>query len=233
MSTKPRLDKAIAYANSNPRMQQFGQSNDNYVWDGKTACTHTICQFLALLWKKKAYTLNQVNSLAGMPVNARDSAGRPRGMNNTELARFFSRVGLPYSIKYGLTFEQLLVASNRGPVFYAMRYGSAPDWRGKAGADGIPNGYAIHNGRTQFSGFENGRHAVLLLGYLPVRNSAGTIIAYRAYRKEPNHGSPARPERPPFDTITTGQAKTEYLHYKSILGNALYAAIPTVNLPTP
>jgi hypothetical protein len=238
MSAKPRLDKATALARAHPELQQFGQASDDWVHNGATACTHTVCQFLARLWKGRALTLNQVNSLAGMPHNAVGSNGQPRGMNNTELARFFTAVGIPMVIRFGLSFETLMSYSNRGPVFYGMRYGSAPEWSGfhyqGVVADGKPNGYARptgHAGKTQLQGFENGRHAVVMLGYLPVVDSTGKVIRYDVWRKEPNHGSPARPEKPPYDVITSAQARREYDDYTHLLGNKAYAAIPTKSLP--
>jgi hypothetical protein len=238
MSAKPRLDKAIALAKAHPEIQQFGQANDDWVWGGATACTHTCCQFLARLWKGRSLTLNQINALAGMPHNARSANGQPRGMNNTELARFIAAVGLPYVIRFGLSFETILSYSNRGPVLIAVRYGSTPKWKGftyhGVVADGKPNGFArptSHAGKTQLSGFENGRHADLVLGYLPVKDASGKVVRYDEWRKEPNHGSPARPEKPPFDVITTAQGKREYEDYSRLLGNKAYAAIPTKNLP--
>ena len=237
MSSKPRLDKARALASANLNLQQFGQASDDWVWNGGTACTHTICQYLALLWKGRRLTLNQVNSLAGMPHNARNGAGQPRGMNNTEMSRFFVATGIPMVVKFGLTYTNLLSYSNRAPVFYGMRYGSAPEWYGfrynGITADGRPNGYARPRGKagkTQLTGF-SGRHAVLLLGYLPILDSTGKVIRYDAYRKEPNHHSPSRPERPAYDTITTIQGRKEYDDYTSILGAKPYAAVATRNLP--
>ncbi len=236
MSSKPRLDKATALARAHPEIQQFGQSSDDWVHGGATACTHTVCQFLARLWKGRALTLNQVNALAGMPHNA-SANGQPRGMNNTEMTRFFAAVGIPMVIKFGLSFETLLSYSNRGPVFYGMRYGSAPEWSGchyqGVTADGRPNGYARptgHAGKTQLAGAENIRHAVLMLGYLGVV-AGGKTVRYDVYRKEPNHGSPSRPEKPPYDVITSAQAKREYSDYTRLLGSKAYAAIPTRNLP--
>lgn len=238
MSAKPRLDRAIAVAKAHREIQQFGQANDDWVWGGRTGCTHAICQFLALLWKNRQLTLNQVNALAGMPHNAKDSRGRPRGMNNIELARFFAATGLPYAIKFGLSIETILSYSNRAPVLIAVRYGSGPEWKGfhynGVTADGKPNGFARPTGaagKTQLTGFENGRHADLVLGYLPVKDKTGKTIRYDEWRKEPNHGSPARPEKPPFDVITTTQGRREYEDYHRLLGNKLYAAVPTKALP--
>ncbi len=53
--------------------------------------------------------------------------------------------------------------------------------------------------------------------------STGKVV----YRKEPNHGSGARPEKPAFDIITPAQAAKEYTDYHDRLGNTLYAAVPS------
>lgn len=230
---KARLTKAIARVTARPGFQQFGQGNDDWVWNGATACTHTIVQTLVYIWFGKTVTLNAVNAAAGMPHNARNKVGQPRGMNNTELERAFKFYGLPYEIVWRMTADQLLQYSNRGPVFYGMRYGSAPTKRGFRYMGVLARApFARLNGRTQLTGFNNGRHAVLMLGYRTLVDATGKVVAYIAFRKEPNHGSASRPEHPPYDQITTTQAKAEYLAYRDVLGNTLYAAIPTRNLPT-
>jgi hypothetical protein len=54
----------------------------------------------------------------------------------------------------------------------------------------------------------------------------GAVEGVVIYRKDPNHGSSARPERPPYDIILRQQARREYRDYKDKLGMTLYAAIP-------
>jgi hypothetical protein len=228
MSEKPRLDHIRALAEKHPEMQQFGQANDNQVHDGKTACTHTICQFLALLWNGDRLTLNDVNHLAGMPSNATARDGKPRGMRPEELARFFAATKIPMHIKFDIPFAGLLTRSDRGPVFYGMRYGSAPTMEIHGAAKG-PFGFARppgHAGATQ-KGIPDIRHAVLLLGFLERRGPDGKLIAVDVFRKEPNHGSPARPEKPPYDRIFAHQAQREYNDYRDKLGMRLYAAVTT------
>lgn len=235
---KRSLNRAIAVANANPWLQQFGQANDDAAWNGSTACTHTVCQYLALLWLGRRYTINEVNRLAGMPYKAAKIMpnGRriPRGMNNLEFQRFCNAVGLPYVVRFGLPFETVLTYSNKAPVFYGDRYGSEPRKRGA-----IYNGvrakppFATLNGATQLTGsLINGRHAVVLLGYRSVISDiSGKIVYYRAWRKDPNHGSSARPERPPYDLIRTTEAKREYLDYADVSNGRVYAALPTRSLP--
>lgn len=231
MSEKPRLDHIRDLAEKHPEMQQFGQGNDNLVHDGKTACTHTICQFLALVWNGERLTLNDVNHLAGMPSNAVAKDGKPRGMRPNELATFFQRAHIPMHIKFDIPFAGLLTRSDRGPVFYGMRYGSAPTMDAHGAAKG-PFGFARppgHAGATQ-KGIPETRHAVLMLGFLERRGPDGKLVAVDVFRKEPNHGSPARPERPPYDRIFAHQAQVEYNDYRDKLHMRLYAAVPTHSL---
>lgn len=232
---KPALARSIDVCEDNPWLQQFGQTGDEAAWDGRTACTHVICQALALIWLGRRYSLNQINSIAGMPYRAKNARGQARGMNNTELQRFFDRTGIPYQVRGGLTYSDLLSLSNRGPVMKATRHGSIPEWyrfryNGRL-SDNIPNGYASPRGkagRTQINtGSDSIRHATLMLGYRAILDSRGRVSRYIEYRKDPNHRSPARPERPPFDVITTAQGRKEYEDYHKYFRLPLYAAIPT------
>jgi hypothetical protein len=225
MSEKPRLDRAIALARAHRELQQFGQNRDNRVHQGMTACTHTVCQFLAWYWKNEVLSLNQVNDRAGMAANVVNEDGDPRGMRPAELRTFLRNSQIPMVLKFDRPFERILAASDRGPVFYGMRYGSAPRRRGFGPTI---NGFArpIKRGATQ-AGAKDMRHAVLLLGYLQRRGPDGAVTHTDVFRKDPNHGSPRRPERPPFDVIFARQARLEYEDYRDKLGNLLYAAIPT------
>lgn len=215
MSSKPRVDRLRALAESHLQLQQFGQRDDDEVHDGKTACTHTVCQFLSLAWNGTIPSLNEVNRMAGMKPNPRNDKGEPRGMVRSEFERFIKAARIPMEVRLGLPFSALMKAADDGPVFYAMRYGSAPKKTKKH-----PNGTTQTGKKTS-----NMRHAVVMLGHL--KNGNGVEV----YRKEPNHGSAARPERPPYDTISDRQARIEYEDYKTKLGNTLYAALPTRQLP--
>lgn len=234
---KARLTEAIHVANANPWLQQFGQSNDDAAFNGASACTHTVCQFLALLWLKERLTINEVNMLAGMPYRPSKLVNGfriPRGMNNIEFQTFCDRMKLPYVVRFGLPFETVLTYSNKAPVFYGNRYGSEPRKKGARynGVTAKPP-FATLNGATQLTGsLINGRHAVTILGYRSViSDTTGKIAYYRAWRKDPNHGSPSRPERPPYDLIRTTEAKAEYLDYVKVSSSRVYCALPTRSLP--
>src|SRR5262245_14567017 len=192
MSDKPILDHLRHLAETHRELQQFGQDNDNLVHDGKTACTHTICQFLSLVWNGTIPTLNEVNKLAGMPPNALNERRKPRGMRPTEFQTFLEKTKIPMKIVRGLAFPKMFAAADAGPVMYGMRYGSAP-----VKTKNHPNG-ATQKGPDVV----DIRHAVVLLGSLSSPAVGGRPARVDAFRKEPNHGSPNRPERPAYDTIT-------------------------------
>lgn len=238
---KAPLAKAIAFAKAHLDLQQLGQSADDAVWDGSTGCTHTVWQFLIYLWTGHRLTLNEINSLAGMPYKARNADGDPRGMNSNEVSHLIAAVNakygtsavpdpLPYVVVWDYSYDELLAYSNRAPVFKAVAYGRAPSWQGYT-YNGLTakSPFAQYAGRTQLG--YNFRHADLILGYRTVVDSAGTVLGWHEWKKDPNHGSAARPEKPPFELITTGQGKTEYDAYASTWGIRLYGAVATRPLP--
>lgn len=217
MSAKAILDRVLLRRRQRPT-GQFGQANDATVANGAVACTHTWLQFLAWLWTGKWYTLDQVSAMAGYPRNA------GRGMRPAEVATFIRRAKLPYVIRWGLTAAQILTYSNRGPVMVAHIYREWPEWRGyRYGgqtADGRPNGYARpygKAGKTQLTGFEDGRHMGGILGYLG---------SSEVYVMDPNHGSPSRPEKVAYDVISTAQLSRIIKSF-----SPTYAVIPTRSLP--
>lgn len=221
------MDKKVReFLEKNLWAQQFGQPNDDHVHNGATACTHTCWQLVELFVKGKKLTLNQINAAAGMPRNARAANGAPRGMRIEESIRLIKTLGLPYVYKSNLTWEQVQAYGVKGPVIYGNRYGSEPDWKGKRGADGTPNGYALKYGRTQFRGAENIRHAVLFGLARKLVDAKGNTVRVEILRRDPNHGSPARPERPPYDIITPKQAAREYADIVKV-GGVRHAFVPT------
>lgn len=229
-----RLKRAILARRKRPT-QQFGQPADDRVWGGKTACTHTVLQWLAWYVTGRWYTLNQVNTMAGAPTNAtalvRDGLRWrrvPRGLREGEVKSFLKAAKLPYRVVRDYTPLQVAHASKLGPVGFGHMYGWWPEWRGYryggVRADGRPNGYATPSGkagRTQLAGF-TGRHFGLLLGY--ATDAAGPDLYYAW---EPNHGSSARPERPPYDRMTFGQFVKAYDSFRVVGKQKPYAVIPT------
>lgn len=228
MALSLRPLKALAARRQNP-FQQFGQANDIFTANGSTGCTHTVLQFLALLWNGDWYTHDELSRLVGYPNQSRYGAAYRRGLRPSEVQTFLKRAGLPYRVALSLTSSQVITATSMGPVGFGHAYSYWPEWKGYryAGitADGRPNGFALPSGKagkTQLSGF-TGAHFGLLIG----RDSA----ADRVYAWEPNHGSPARDERPPYDQMTTAQFRAVYDSYARRLGRTPYAVVPTKYLP--
>ena len=218
----PRDVKVRSFLEHHRGLQQFGQQDDDEVWGGRTACTHTCWQLVTLLWTGKRLTLNQVNRRAGMPRNATGSTGRPRGMRISDQLRFVRAMDLPYIYKAGLSMDRIEELAKRGPIVYGTRYGSQPSWKGRRGAEPP---YARKYGRTQFTGADNIRHAVLLGIVREVTSASGQTIRTEYLRRDPNHGSPARPERPPYDIINPRQARREYHDIQKVDGS-LFAFVP-------
>lgn len=217
-----RLEKAIALRRAAP-FQQFGQSNDDLTNNGATGCTDTCLQFISRLWNKGIWTHNQIRRKVGHYT-------KTTGLTSGEVAAFCRSVGLPYSVRIGsgaITANEMLAYSRRGPVLVGEMYSHHPEWKGfRYGgkvADGLPNGFARpleKAGKTQLSGFY-GRHAIVLLGYTDRDH---------VYVMEPNHGSPSRPEKPPFDVMTFDQFRMLVNSFKSSTGST-YCFIPTKYMP--
>lgn len=217
-----RLEKAIALRRAVP-FQQFGQSNDELTNNGATGCTDTCLQFISRLWDKGIWTHNQIRRKVG-------HSDRSTGLTPSEVAAFCRSVRLPYTVRIGssqVTASQMLAYSRRGPVLVGEMYSHHPEWKGYRYdgrvADGLPNGFARpyeKAGKTQLSGFY-GRHAIVLLGYTD---------SDHVYVMEPNHGSGARPEKPPFDVLTIEQFRALVAAYKRSTGST-YCFIPTKYLP--
>lgn len=212
-------------------VQQFGQSADTSAFNGATACTHVCWQKIAYIWLGRKYSIDQISSFAGY-YREKNTAGQPRGMNVGESVRLIARLNLPYVFKSTLDWEDIWqIVSTRGPVIYATRYGAQPDWRGYLyngiRADGKPNGFAYKAGRTQLSGFENGAHAVIAASTRTLRDNSGHKVRTELVRQDPNHGSPSRPERPPYDLISKTQGSYEYRAHANLPNRGYIAFVPT------
>lgn len=222
--------KALALRRARP-FGQFRQASSGSTDYGSLGCTHTCLQYLTLLWKGTYYTHDYISKAIGYPYGG---GTRNRGLYPSEVQAWFTRMGLPYVVKFGLTAPALLVAAGLGPVGVGHSYSRWPEWKGyKYGtvtADGKPNGYAAplgQAGANQLSGFlpPNDAHMGILLG------SGVGASGLQVYAFEPNHGSARRPELPPYDVMTQSQFITLYSSYRSVLGRTLYAWIPTRSLP--
>ena len=216
------------------RVQQFGQSADYSAWDGAAACTHVCWQKIIYIWRGVKYSIDQISRYAGY-YREKNSLGQIRGMAVGESVRLINALNLPYVFKSTLDADELFQAMQKAPVIYATRYGSQPDWRGYVyygrKADGVPGGFAWRAGRTQLSGFENGAHAVVGGASRTLYNSDGAKVRTEVIRFDPNHGSGARPERPPYDLISRTQMKREYNAHAALPNRGYIAFVATRELP--
>lgn len=184
--------RAVDFLRRNP-WQQFGQAHDDAVWGGATACTHTVWQKIIGFMKGRMYSLNEINAFAGMAHNAKDPDGNPRGMRSYEAERLIINTNLHYEVVFDKPFSFLLERAKLGPVMYAMRYGSAPEWEG-ARYNGVRASapFALSGGKTQLTGFEDGRHAVVLAARrerLSDTGRAKTVARRANLRNSPNAGN--------------------------------------------
>lgn len=231
--------KALALRSSRP-FQQFGQSGDVYTVNGATGCTHTVLQYLALLWLKRWYTHDQISILVGYPNQSK--LYYRRGLRPAEVKAFCVKVGLPYTVALGLPLATVYAKANMGPVGIGYSYSYTPEWKNyiyhNVKADGKPNGFAEPEGtagKTQLTGIQpnTGRapsssnpdgHFGCLLG-------AGIgSTGFQAYFWEPNHNSAARPEDPDYDIYTGTQFTRLYGSYSAVLSRTPYALVPTRTL---
>lgn len=224
LSYTPRLRAEILARRRRPS-QQFGQTGDVSTFGGATGCTHTILQWI--IWRQTYvwYSHDDISRACGYPWPAQNP--RKRGMTVSEVERVIQKYGLPYKVVRDRPALEVWKASKLGIVGVAIMYSHWPEWRGYryAGrtADGKPNGYASplrKAGKTQLAGFY-GRHMTALLGY--ASDPKGPDLGYAF---EPNHGSPARPEKPPYDRIRYAQFKEAYQSYRTFGRQALYALVP-------
>lgn len=183
---------------------QFGQPKDSLVDGGAVACTDTCIQLIKLMVDGRRVSLDKVRRLSGGPTDG------SRGLRSSEALRAMRKLGLPYTTA-NLTARQAMdISRTLGPVIVAEAYWAHPQWMGstymgtRAGrfardARGKRRwvGYAKplrEAGKTQLTGFDGG-HADLLVW----------ANKRTAFVRDPNHNSPARPERPAWDELTVKQ----------------------------
>lgn len=224
--------KALALRRSNP-FQQFGQPADACTDNGALGCALTILQFQTLLVKGVFYSHDAIANATAYPCG-----GGPtnRGMYPSEMQEWYTKQKMPYVVKYRLTASEMLSAAALGPVWFGCSYSRWPQWKGYVykgiTAKGTYNGFAALHGATQLNGIMRDRtkppgptnadgHAGLLLG------SGYGSSGFQVYAWEPNHGSPARSEKPPYDIMTSAQWSKLYGSYSTVLGRTPVAAIPT------
>jgi hypothetical protein len=213
-----------------PELQQWGQKNDASTGNGHVACTHVCIQALVLGWTGQMPTIDEVSKAAGFPTDKQKA--KEWGMNSSQVIRALTHFSVLYQF-VRWDWEQLeLHSMTHGPVLFGCAYGAQPEWHGfkylGKEATGEVNGFARplgSAGKTQLTGFVGG-HAELLLGIRNVRNEDGSLRRRDDYIKDPNHGSPVRKERPPYDIITSSQGRKLYESWAQLGGRPVYGFIP-------
>ena len=222
--------KALAFRRARP-YGQFRQADSGSTDNGALGCTHTCWQWIAELWTGRFYTHDEISRLSGYPYGG---GSTNRGMRPSESIKFLQAIGLPYVLKTNLPVSALYAAAALGPVEFSHSYSRWPEWKGYTykgvTADGRPNGYAAPlgaAGANQLAGFRppKDRHAGMLWG------SGVGSSGFQVYTSEPNHGSLARPQLPPYDILTGPQFANLYNSFKTVYGLNLVAIIPTRALP--
>lgn len=230
-----RLRKAIIKRRPTTgwNVHQFGQKNSYTTFGGATGCTHTFLQWIIYLWTGKKVTHDEISRAAKTYPLRQSQNPQMRGLYASEVQRVIAHYNLPYRVAYNLTAAEVRkIAQDRGPVGFGHAYSHWPEWKGyrygNIHADGKPNGYAQPSGKAgknQLAGF-TGAHMSWLLGI-----ATSPTETDKVYCCEPNHGSAARPQKPPYDVMTVAQFDRAYNSYHNVLGRSPYAVIPTKVLP--
>lgn len=174
-----------------PPRFQFGQTGAPC--NGKSACTDTCLQMLIEYWTEKIYTLKQIRYISKNPDPC-------EGNNPTEIKRVIDYFKLPYQYVSGIdaSFIMKKTAEFGAPVLLGVGYGKYPNNKNYCGpikAEGW--------GRND-CGF-TGAHGVLLIRYQKHLNADGTILHWDVIMRDPDHNSPSRPSKPPYDKFTSTQ----------------------------
>ena len=126
-----------------------------------------------------------------------------------------------------MSWADLKTYTKRGPVGIGHAYNYWPEQKGKV--------YAGHRATGRMNGFSQPfgkRGATQINGIFPHFGLIfGVSTQGNVFMWEPNHGSPARPERPDFEWMEDHQAHLVYNSYQTMYGRGRYALVPTRSLP--
>ena len=185
---------------------QFGQPDDSLVKEGEVACADTCIQLTVLLVKGKRVSLDKVRQRSGAPQDI--------PLTRDQALRALHSFGLPYVARSDLGAAGILqVARERGPVIICEKYWAHPQWKGYSYAGKTLNGLAKNgSGRTVRPGFARPAKKSGLTQWT-FRDGHAVLAAadgwegqeHVGFIRDPNHNSPARPERPAYDIVSMAQ----------------------------
>lgn len=206
---------------------QFGQrpSSTTLVQGGAVACCDTSIQMVLRIARGEWYSLNEIRRRSWAPED--------EPMNSVEALRALNSFGLDYHEISPTPRDLYQIVVDKGPVIIAEAYWSHPQWEGyvyggrkltgnakDANGDKVFVGFSkplSHSGLNQPT-FRDG-HAVLVA-------TADMIDGKMAFfERDPNHDSPARPERPAWDRVSAQQLARQLSSFRSI-GNRKVALVP-------
>lgn len=176
-----------------PARFQFGQSGAPC--GGSSCCTDTCIQMIVDFYKEKHYSLAEIRRAAQRNTSFNESPCT--GINHIEALNGLKNLGVGhYKVGFGADAGDVWRYLSTGPVLVGVWYGSYPNEHGRCG-----NPKAEIEGRTDCN--FRGSHAVLAIEkrYHTVNGRTHRDIFVR----DPDHNSPARPEKPDFDRITAAQ----------------------------
>lgn len=201
---------------------QFGQGHDVSTWNGITGCGQTSVQaVIDIATGGRHPTHDEISKVIGY--------WRPPRMTGTsgpQLAKALQHWGLPYKAVQNLGFAELVKRMALGPVLFVVWYPKWPNWSQYAGRN-RPRPWAEplnRAGRNQFAGGLI-EHWVTGFG----RDAAHPGIRDLAVM-EPNHNSPARPQKVAVDWVAVGDANAAYRESIRHVLNNLTAVVPTRRL---
>lgn len=207
MNVKQRREHVLRILSRRNRYQ-FGQpaATTTLVKGGAVACTDTSIQMIVQLAKGKNVSLNGVRRRSGAPQDV--------PMKASQALQALRSYGLPYEMRTGLLASDIVrIAKTKGPVIIAEKYWAHPQWLDYTYAGKTLKGYATNDAGARVrvgiskpprrSGLNQwtfrGGHAVLVATALYEGGRNLPVV------RDPNHNSPARPERPAYDTVTMYQ----------------------------
>jgi len=168
---------------------------------GDVACADTGMQLITRIVTGRRIRLNQVRRVSGAPHHA----PTPTALVEPALRR----LGLPYEQRLGGTARQVWdLCAARGPILLAEGYWSHPRWKGKAPAWSRDprSGSRVRVGYARPSARAGNTQPDFIAGHMVVVAWAGLRDGERVFGvRDPNHASPARPERPAWDELSMSQ----------------------------